>query len=78
MNQANVRLLGFLSVGLFASGILLFEFGVLGVGLTLAGVTFACTTVLINEIRDAKRRILEKIEMREGSPQGGGPGQASV
>jgi len=75
MNQANVRVLTFLAVVLFIAGIMLYSVGLLGLGLTITGVIFACTTVVINEIRDAKRRILEKIEKRDGSPQGGEPGQ---
>jgi Zn-dependent membrane protease YugP len=68
MNQANVRVMTFLAVGLFVSGIMLFSVGVLGLGLIITGVIFACTTVVINEIRDAKRRILEKIERQDESP----------
>jgi len=68
MNQANVRVMTFLAVGLFISGIMLFSVGVLGLGLMITGVIIACTTVVINEIRDAKRRILEKIERQDESP----------
>jgi len=57
-----------LALGLFVSGILLIQYATLSLGLIIAGVIVACTTVLVNEIRDAKREITERIERRDGSP----------
>ena len=67
MKQANVIALTFLALGLFISGIVLVHYATLSLGLIIAGVAIACTTVAINEIRDAKREIIGKIERRNGS-----------
>lgn len=68
MNRANVITLRILSIGLFMAGILLNRLGMLSLGLILTGVIMACTTVLINEIRDAKSAIIDKLKKQNAPP----------
>lgn len=67
MNRANVITLRILSVGLFVAGIALTHLALLSLGLILTGVIVACTTVLINEIRDAKSAIFERLKKQNAS-----------
>jgi hypothetical protein len=67
MNHANVITLRILSIGLFIAGIPLIYCPTLSLGLILTGVILACTTILINEIRDAKSAILEKLKKQNAS-----------
>ena len=67
MNHANTITLTLLSIGLFVAGIALIHCPTLSLGLILTGVTLACTAVLINEIRDARSAILEKLKKQNAS-----------
>jgi len=71
MKQANVTALTVLALILFVAGIahiVLIPYGVLALGLMMASFVLACTIVVINEIREAKRRIIEEMEKRTASP----------
>lgn len=67
MKNANTLFLALLAVGLWVSGLALTSYPTLSLGLILAGFVAGCTTVLVNEIREAKKEIVERMERRSSS-----------
>ena len=62
MQPANVTTLKLLASGLFLAGFLLIAYATLSLGLILAGIILACTTVVISEIRNAKKELMESLK----------------
>lgn len=60
VRKANVVGMRLLAVGLFVGGMVLISVPSLSLGLILAATVIACTTVVIDEIRAAKREVLEQ------------------
>lgn len=65
IGQANVVTLRLLAVGLFVGGIVSTAMPRLSLGLILAAVVISCTAIVITEIREAKREIVEKLRKEQ-------------
>jgi len=65
MGQANLITLRLLAVGLFVGGIVSTRLPGLSLGLIFAAVVIACTALVIIEIREAKREIVEKLQKQQ-------------
>lgn len=62
MRRANSAGMKILAVVLFLSGAVLVPDPTWTLGLIVIASVIACTTVVIDEIRDAKRELIEKLE----------------
>jgi hypothetical protein len=65
MGQANLVTLRLLAVGLFIGGIVSTGLPSLSLGLILAAVVISCTALVVTEIREAKREIIEKLRKQQ-------------
>lgn len=62
MRRANSAGMKILAVALFLSGAVLVPDPTWTLGLIVIASVIACTTVVIDEIRDAKRELIERLE----------------
>jgi len=68
MRRANLTTLRFLAVALFIAGAVLIPAPSWTLGLILGATVIACTTLVIDEIREAKREVMGKLAEQKRAP----------